>query len=105
MPIRLRNEAYSPWMSCPSNDTFPRVGLVVPALDDPFREGHGLGSGAAATVVLVETLLDRGAESDVVQAEDAIERLAAAPADESLVMRDIWPWVRIQPPRPRKLLV
>ena len=105
MPIRLRNEAYSLWMSCPSNDTFPRVGLIVPALDDPFREGHGLGSGAAATVVLVERLLDRGAESDVVQAEDAIERLAAAPADESLVMHDIWPWVRIQPPRPRKLLV
>jgi hypothetical protein len=105
MPIRLRNEAYLPWMSCPSNDTFPRVGLVVPALDDLFREGHGLGSGVAATVVLVETLMDRGAESDVVQAEAAIERLAAAPADESLVMRDIWPWVRIQPPRPRKLLV
>jgi len=74
-------------------------------LDDLFREGHGLGSGVAATVVLVETLLDRGAESDVVQAEAAIERLAAAPADESLVMRDIWPWVRIPPPRPRKLLV
>ena len=90
MPIRLRNEAYSPWMSCPSNDTFPRVGLVVAALDDLFREGHGLGSGVAATVVLVETLLDRAAESDVVQAEAALERLAAAPADESLVMRDIW---------------
>ena len=59
-------------------------------LDDLFREGHGLGSGVAATVVLVETLLDRGAESDVVQAEAAIERLAAAPADEGLVIRDIW---------------
>jgi hypothetical protein len=32
MPIRLRNEAYSPWMSCPSNDTFPRVGFVVPTI-------------------------------------------------------------------------
>ena len=38
----------------------------------------------------METLLDRGAESDVVEAEAAIERLAAAPADEGLVIRDIW---------------
>ena len=32
--------------------------------------------------VLVETLLDRGADGDVAEAEAAIERLAAAPADE-----------------------
>jgi len=38
----------------------------------------------------VETLLDRGAADDVTEAEAAIERLAAAPADEGLVMRDIW---------------
>jgi hypothetical protein len=38
----------------------------------------------------VETLLDRGAERDVVEAEAAIERLAAAPADEGLVIREIW---------------
>ena len=33
---------------------------------------------------------DRGAESDVAEAEAAIGRLAAAPADEGLVMRGIW---------------
>ena len=33
---------------------------------------------------------DRGAENDVAEAEAAIERLAAAPAYEGLVMRDIW---------------
>ncbi len=38
----------------------------------------------------METLLDRSAESDVAEAEAAIERLAAAPAEEGLVMRDIW---------------
>src|SRR5258707_14784867 len=44
-----------------------------------------------ATGVLVETLLDRGAESDVVEGEAAIERLAAAPAAAGLVaIRDIW---------------
>jgi hypothetical protein len=45
---------------------------------------------APAPGVLVETLLDRGAESDAAEAEAAIERLAAAPTDEGLVMRDIW---------------
>jgi hypothetical protein len=41
-------------------------------------------------VFLVETLLDRSADGDVAEAEAAIERLAAAPADEGLVIRDIW---------------
>jgi len=40
--------------------------------------------------VLVETLLERGANGDVIDAEAAIERLAAAPADEGLVIREIW---------------
>ena len=39
-------------------------------------------AGIPATGVLVETLLERGTESDVVEAEAAIERLAAAPTDE-----------------------
>ena len=38
----------------------------------------------------METLLDRGADGDVAEAETAIERLATAPADEGLVIRDIW---------------
>jgi hypothetical protein len=38
----------------------------------------------------VETLLDRGTESDVAEAEAAIERLAAAPTDEGLRICDIW---------------
>ena len=46
--------------------------------------------GIPATGVLVETLLERGANGDVAEAEAAIDRLAAAPADEGLVIRDIW---------------
>ena len=46
--------------------------------------------GIPATGVLVETLLDRGADGDVAEAEAAIERLADAPADDGLVMREIW---------------
>jgi hypothetical protein len=38
----------------------------------------------------VETLLERGTDSDVAEAEAAITRLADAPADEGLVMREIW---------------
>jgi hypothetical protein len=38
----------------------------------------------------VETLLERGAESDVVEAEAAITRLANAPADDGLVIREVW---------------
>ena len=60
------------------------------AVDHLFREGRLLGWGIPATGVLVETLLDRGADGDVAEAEAAIERLAAAPADDGLVIRDIW---------------
>ena len=60
------------------------------AVDHLFREGQLLlGWGIPTTSVLVETLLDRGTESDMAEAEAAIERLAAAPADEGLVIREI----------------
>jgi hypothetical protein len=49
-----------------------------------------LAWGIPATGVLVETLLERGSDGDVAEAEAAIERLAAAPADDGLVVRDIW---------------
>ena len=60
------------------------------AVDHLFREGHLQMWGVPATGVLVETLLDRSADGDVAEAEGAIERLAAAPADEGLVIREIW---------------
>jgi hypothetical protein len=66
------------------------IPLMRAAGDHLFRDGRLLLWGVPATGVLVETLLDRGAESDVVEAEAAIERLAAAPADEGLAVRDIW---------------
>ena len=66
------------------------IPLMRAAVDHLFREGQLLLWSILATGVLVETLLDRGAENDVAEAEAAIERLAAAPADEGLVIRDIW---------------
>ena len=66
------------------------IPLMRAATDHLFCEGRLLGWGIAATGVLVETLLDAGATCDVAEAEAAIERLAAAPADDGLVIRDIW---------------
>jgi hypothetical protein len=66
------------------------IPLMRADVDHLLRRGQLLGWGISATGVLVETLLDRGTEADVAEAEAAIERLAAAPADEGLVLRDIW---------------
>jgi hypothetical protein len=66
------------------------IPLMRAAVDDLVREGQLLVWGVPATGVLVETLLDRGADGDVAEAEAAIEQLAAAPADDRLVIRDIW---------------
>jgi hypothetical protein len=66
------------------------IPLMRAAVDHLFREGQLLMWSVPATGVLVETLLDRGTDADVAEAEAAIERLATAPADEGLVMRDIW---------------
>ena len=66
------------------------IPLMRTAVDHLFREGRLLVWGIPATGVLVETLLDRGTDSDMAEAEAAIGRLAAAPADEGLVIREIW---------------
>ena len=66
------------------------IPIMRAATDHVFREEKLLLWGPAVTGVLVETLLDRGTESDVVEADAAIERLAAAPAEDGLAVRDIW---------------
>jgi hypothetical protein len=66
------------------------IPLMRAAVDDLVRAGQLLSWGVPATGVLVETLLDRRADGDVAEAEAAIERLATAPAEEGLVIRDIW---------------
>lgn len=66
------------------------ISLLRAAGDHLFRDGRLLLWSIPATGVLVKTLLDRCADGDVAEAEAAIERLAAAPANEGLVVRDIW---------------
>jgi class 3 adenylate cyclase len=67
------------------------IPVMRAAADHLFREGRLLGWWSIpATGVLVETLLDRGTDGDMVEAEAAINRLADAPADDGLVIREIW---------------
>jgi hypothetical protein len=60
------------------------------AVDHLFREGQLLAWGTPATGVLVETLLDHSGDGDMAEAGAAITRLADAPADDGLVIREIW---------------
>jgi len=83
-------EVYAARERARRGDRDDAIPLMRAAVDHLFREGQLLGWGIPATGVLVETLLDRGADDDLAEAEAAIERLATAPADDGLVMRDIW---------------
>jgi len=65
------------------------IPLLREAVDDLMHAGQ-LWYCIVATSFLAETLLERGTDADVAEAEAAIERLASAPADEGLVMREIW---------------
>ena len=73
------------------------IPLMRAAIDHLARQGQLLGWGVPATGVLVETLLDRGTNADVAEAEAAIERLAgaaidrfAAPTGDGSPVREIW---------------
>jgi hypothetical protein len=66
------------------------IPVMRAGVDHLLRELRSREWGIPATGVLVETLLERGTESDVVEAEAAIERLAAATTDDDTTLRDIW---------------
>ncbi|MFY9922152.1 MAG: cyclase, partial [Mycobacterium sp.] len=87
--LRLVN-AYVARERARRGDRDEAIPLMRAAVDELVREGQLLSWGIPATGVLVETLLERGIESDIVEAEAAIERLAAAPADDRVAVRDVW---------------
>ncbi len=71
------------------------IPLMRTYVDQMSREVSLRAWNIPATGFLVETLIERGTESDLVEAEAAIERLAAPSADAGLAVRDI-PVVRLR---------
>lgn len=66
------------------------IPVMRAAVEHLAQHGQLLSWGIPATGLLVEALLDRGADGDVAEAEGAIERLAGAPTDEGLMIGEIW---------------
>ena len=58
------------------------------AVDQLHEEGR-LGWDVGSTGLLVETLLERGAEADLTEAEEAIDRLTNLRADQNWAMLEI----------------
>ncbi|OBJ07760.1 cyclase [Mycobacterium sp. 1482292.6] len=83
-------EVYAARESARQGDHDACLPAIRAAVDHLFRCERLLLWGIPATAVLVETLLPRATDHDVAEAEVAIDRLATAPADEGLAMRDIW---------------
>lgn len=69
-------------------DHDPAVPVMRTAVDDLYRAGRPF-FGVLGTGMLVETLLERGANGDLTEAEQAIERLANLRAQDDWAMRDI----------------
>jgi hypothetical protein len=65
------------------------IGVMRHAVDALRQAGH-LFYGVWGTGVLVETLLERGAESDLAEAQEAVDWLATLGADQGWAMCDIW---------------
>jgi adenylate cyclase len=65
------------------------IELSQAVVDELFDSGGSVWS-ALATSVLVESLLRRGGDQDVLDAQDAIDRLAAVPTDPGFVLHEIW---------------
>ena len=70
------------------------IELSRAAIDDMFDRGAMFLRGVATTI-LVESLLKRGADGDLQQAQAAIERLADVPVDPGFVLHEI-PLLRLR---------
>ncbi len=81
-------EVYTARESARRGDLDGAIPPMRVAVDEMFR-AEQFQWVLAAVPVLVETLLDRGADGDLVQAEAAVERLAAAPLEDGYVIRDV----------------
>ena len=82
-------DAYTARERAARGDRDEALPLMRAAVKEMFDAGQ-FAHCDAATGALVETLLDRGADADIDEAEAAIARLATAPADDRLVIREVW---------------
>ena len=64
------------------------IAVMRQAVDELHQAGR-LGHGVWGTGVLVETLLDRGADGDIAEAQQAFDRLANLAADHDSAVLDI----------------
>ena len=71
-----------------TGDTAGAIELARSVVDDLFNAGGSIWT-ALATSVLVETLLQRGGEGDLDEAESAMDQLAAVPTDPGFVLHEI----------------
>jgi hypothetical protein len=62
---------------------------VMRKAEDELHRAGRLGFGVWGTGILVETLLERGTEGDLAEAQELIDRLGNLPADDGSAMRDI----------------
>jgi adenylate cyclase len=86
LPVVLMYNAFE---AARRGDREDAVALLRTAVDDSFGSGQ-LPHCVLTTHALVQTLVDRPDHGDVAEAEAAIERLEAAPAEDGLVLRDVW---------------
>ena len=81
-------DVYAARESARNGDRDGAIPVMRKAVDD-LHQAERLGFGVGCTGVLVETLLERGAEGDLAEAQEAIDRLANLPADEGSAVREI----------------
>jgi hypothetical protein len=82
-------EAYAAWEQGRRGNLDGAIPVLRKAVGDLFQAGL-LSWCIMATAVFVETLLARGGEADLQEAETTLERLVAAPLDDGLLLREIW---------------
>ncbi|MBE1547559.1 class 3 adenylate cyclase/energy-coupling factor transporter ATP-binding protein EcfA2 [Mycobacterium sp. OAS707] len=86
LPVVLMYNAYE---RARRGDREEAIAVLRTAVDDSFSSGQ-LPHCLLTTRALVEILVDRRGDGDVAEAEAAIERLEAAPAEDGLAPRDVW---------------
>jgi adenylate cyclase len=71
-----------------SGDRDGAIEILRIVVDDAFATSYIIQLGASVTA-LVETLLERGTNADIAEAQTAIERLAATPVESGFVLCDV----------------